>query len=234
MESIRDLLSLTPTNLVLGTTKHLEKHAFLRGNFAPVSEEHVALPVEIAEGELPLGLDGAFLRNGPNPIRAIQRKRYHWFDGHAMLHTLMIKDGKATYTNQVKGQRGTTRLGFNADTIPTLPFQFIPSPRYNIELRLGEEFFPTIGEYKGVESLFICNSLMQRHCASCSFPRLAWADETIIPSSLGQAENQGLEASRPPQYKCKKFLPDTNYRHLTPHPIVGDDVQRKVVCFARR
>ncbi|EJK54176.1 hypothetical protein THAOC_26260 [Thalassiosira oceanica] len=185
-----------------GTTKHLEKHAFLRGNFAPVSEEHVALPVEIAEGELPLGLDGAFLRNGPNPIRAIQRKRYHWFDGHAMLHTLMIKDGKATYTNQVKGQRGTTRLGFNADTIPTaLPFQFIPSPRYNIELRLGEEFFPTIGEYKGVESLFICNSLMQRHCASCSFPRLAWADETIIPSSLGQAENQGLEASRPPQYK---------------------------------
>mmetsp|Transcript_5354 Transcript_5354/g.12129 ORF Transcript_5354/g.12129 Transcript_5354/m.12129 type:complete len:646 (+) Transcript_5354:55-1992(+) len=109
-----------------GTTKHLEKHAFLRGNFAPVSEEHVALPVEIAEGELPLGLDGAFLRNGPNPIRAIQRKRYHWFDGHAMLHTLMIKDGKATYTNQ-----------------------FIPSPRYNIELRLGEEFFPTIGEYKG-------------------------------------------------------------------------------------
>ena len=102
---------------VLGTTKHLEKHAFLRGNFAPVSEEHVALPVEIVEGELPLGLDGAFLRNGPNPIRSMQRKRYHWFDGHAMLHTLMIKDGKATYTNQVRGHRGI-RPTLNADTFP--------------------------------------------------------------------------------------------------------------------
>ena len=48
------------------------------------------------------------------------------FDGHAMLHTLMIKNGQATYTNQ-----------------------FIPCPRYQIEQELGEEYFPTIGEYKG-------------------------------------------------------------------------------------
>ena len=38
----------------------------------------------------------------------------------------MFKDGKATYTNQ-----------------------FIPSPRYEIEKELGEEYFPTIGEYVG-------------------------------------------------------------------------------------
>lgn len=47
-----------------------------------------------------------------------------------MLHTLMFKDGKATYTNQ-----------------------FIPSPRFSIEKELGEEFFPTIGEYKGMIGL---------------------------------------------------------------------------------
>jgi hypothetical protein len=42
----------------------------------------------------------------------------------------MIMNGKATYTNQ-----------------------FIPSPRFSIERELGEEYFPTIGEYKGMVGL---------------------------------------------------------------------------------
>jgi len=118
--------------LLQGTHSHLKKHTFLSGNFAPVSEEHVLAPVKIVEGSLPGGLCGAFVRNGPNPILQMQKKRYHWFDGHAMLHTLIIKDGNyAAYTNQ-----------------------FIPCPRYQIEVQeLGEEYFPTIGEYKGLVGL---------------------------------------------------------------------------------
>ena len=42
----------------------------------------------------------------------------------------MFKNRKATYTNQ-----------------------YIPSPRYQIEQELGEEYFPTIGEYFGVFGL---------------------------------------------------------------------------------
>lgn len=42
----------------------------------------------------------------------------------------MFKNGEAHYTNQ-----------------------FIPSPRYSIEKELGEEYFPTIGEYKGMVGL---------------------------------------------------------------------------------
>ena len=42
----------------------------------------------------------------------------------------MFKDGEAHYTNQ-----------------------FIPSPRFSIEKELGEEYFPTIGEYKGMVGL---------------------------------------------------------------------------------
>jgi hypothetical protein len=42
----------------------------------------------------------------------------------------MVKNGKANYTNQ-----------------------FIPSPRFSIERELGEEYFPTIGEYKGMVGL---------------------------------------------------------------------------------
>jgi hypothetical protein len=42
----------------------------------------------------------------------------------------MIKNGNASYTNQ-----------------------FIPSPRFSIERELGDEYFPTIGEYKGMVGL---------------------------------------------------------------------------------
>eukprot|EP00579_Thalassiosira_antarctica_P013703 CAMPEP_0201940582 /NCGR_PEP_ID=MMETSP0903-20130614/45488_1 /ASSEMBLY_ACC=CAM_ASM_000552 /TAXON_ID=420261 /ORGANISM="Thalassiosira antarctica, Strain CCMP982" /LENGTH=663 /DNA_ID=CAMNT_0048482421 /DNA_START=196 /DNA_END=2187 /DNA_ORIENTATION=- len=113
-----------------GAHDHLRNHTFLSGNFAPVSKEHVSVSVEVVEGSIPENLDGAFLRNGPNPIRDMQKKRYHWFDGHAMLHTLVFKNGKARYTNQ-----------------------FIPSPRFSIERELGEEYFPTMGEYKGMLGL---------------------------------------------------------------------------------
>ena len=42
----------------------------------------------------------------------------------------MFKNGDVKYTNQ-----------------------FIPSPRFSIEQELGEEYFPTIGEYKGMLGL---------------------------------------------------------------------------------
>ena len=60
------------------TSSHLKSHTFLSGNFAPVSEEHVQVPVKVVEGRIPNGLDGAFCRNGPNPVIGQQRKRYHW------------------------------------------------------------------------------------------------------------------------------------------------------------
>ena len=60
------------------TSSHLKSHTFLSGNFAPVSEEHVQVPVKVVEGNIPEGLDGAFCRNGPNPVIGQQRKRYHW------------------------------------------------------------------------------------------------------------------------------------------------------------
>ncbi len=64
-----------------GTDDHLRKHTFLKGNFAPVSKEHVSILVEVVEGSIPSNLNGAFCRNGPNPILDVLKKRYHWFDG---------------------------------------------------------------------------------------------------------------------------------------------------------
>ena len=76
--------------LLQDTELHLKKHTFLSGNFAPVSEEHVRVPVKVVEGELPATLDGAFCRNGPNPIAEVQKKRYHWVSIFISFHSDMF------------------------------------------------------------------------------------------------------------------------------------------------
>ncbi|QCD91246.1 9-cis-epoxycarotenoid dioxygenase [Vigna unguiculata] len=66
----------------------------LSQNFAPVDE----LPpteCQIVQGALPPCLDGAYIRNGPNP-QFLPRGPYHLFDGDGMLHALRISQGKAT------------------------------------------------------------------------------------------------------------------------------------------
>lgn len=72
---------------------------WLQGTFAPVTDERndAELPVS---GQLPDGLRGTFLRNGPNamfpPIT-----RYHLFDGDGMLHGLTFDgEGGASYANR--------------------------------------------------------------------------------------------------------------------------------------
>ena len=104
--------------------EQLQNHTYLAGNYAPVSELLINQPVPVVAGEIPKDLDGLYCRNGPNPVYRF--RRYHWFDGDAMLHNLRFQDGRAYYTNQ-----------------------FVPSPRYEIEKQLGESFFPTLGEYTG-------------------------------------------------------------------------------------
>lgn len=65
----------------------------LSGNFAPVTE----LPpteCQVIKGSLPSALDGAYIRNGPNP-QYLPRGPYHLFDGDGMLHSIRISQGRA-------------------------------------------------------------------------------------------------------------------------------------------
>lgn len=96
----------------------------LSDNFAPVDE----LPpteCEVVEGALPPALDGAYIRNGPNP-QFLPRGPYHLFDGDGMLHAIRISKGKATlcsryvktYKYKVERERGFSVIpnvfsGFN-------------------------------------------------------------------------------------------------------------------------
>ncbi|KAH6824457.1 nine-cis-epoxycarotenoid dioxygenase 4 [Perilla frutescens var. hirtella] len=84
----------------------------LSGNFSPVDE----LPptaCQVVEGALPPSLDGAYIRNGPNP-QFLPRGPYHLYDGDGMLHAVKISKGEATlcsryvktYKYEVERERG--------------------------------------------------------------------------------------------------------------------------------
>lgn len=73
------------------------KHV-LSGYHEPVHE----LPptaCDAVEGSLPPCLDGAYIRNGPNP-QFIPKGPYHFLDGDGMLHMVKISKGKATFCSR--------------------------------------------------------------------------------------------------------------------------------------
>ena len=74
------------------------ENPFLKGIYAPIATEITADDLTVI-GEIPKDLDGAYLRNGPNPIFQ-PRGRYHWFDGDGMVHGIEFHDGNATYRNR--------------------------------------------------------------------------------------------------------------------------------------
>jgi carotenoid cleavage dioxygenase len=78
--------------------KPVKLSPFLQGNFGPVREETTADNLPIV-GRLPAGLEGMFVRNGPNP-QFPPKGPYHWFDGDGMLHGVRLQGGKASYRNR--------------------------------------------------------------------------------------------------------------------------------------
>ncbi len=80
---------------------------YLRGVYAPVADEITAENMQVI-GEVPLDLNGVYVRNGPNP-RFAPRGRYHWFDGDGMLHAVQIQNGKVTYRNRYIQTEGFQR-----------------------------------------------------------------------------------------------------------------------------
>ncbi|HEY9871969.1 MAG TPA: carotenoid oxygenase family protein [Candidatus Obscuribacterales bacterium] len=84
--------------------KTVTVNPYLDRNFAPVQAEITADELKVI-GELPPGLSGMFVRNGPNP-QFPPIGQYHWFDGDGMLHGVHISNGKASYRNRYIQTRG--------------------------------------------------------------------------------------------------------------------------------
>jgi carotenoid cleavage dioxygenase-like enzyme len=71
---------------------------FLTGNLFPIDREMDAVACPVV-GELPQGLVGTFVRNGPNPMFE-PVGRYHMFDGDGMLHAVTFGQGAPSYRNR--------------------------------------------------------------------------------------------------------------------------------------
>lgn len=92
----------------------------LIGNFAPVDE----IPPTKCQivGRLPACLDGAYIRNGPNP-QFLPRGPYHLFDGDGMLHCLRVSRG-----------------GANA----TLSSRYVRTNKFKTERQVGTQVVPNV------------------------------------------------------------------------------------------
>ena len=95
---------------------------YLRGNYAPVTEEITATNLEVV-GELPRELNGRYLRNGPNPFNDVNLSTHHWFVGAGMVHGLRLREGKAEwYRNRYVGSKALNEFRGLPD---------IPGPNWN-------------------------------------------------------------------------------------------------------
>lgn len=71
----------------------------LQGAFAPVVEERDATDLAV-EGKLPDELDGAYLRNGPNPRFTPLGSYVYPLEGDGMVHGMWLAGGRARYSNR--------------------------------------------------------------------------------------------------------------------------------------
>jgi len=88
------------------------RNPFLTGNYAPVHDELDVVDLPVA-GEIPDDLEGAYMRNGPNP--AFEPLAYHYpLDGDGMIHAVHLSQGKARYRNryvETAGLKAERRAG---------------------------------------------------------------------------------------------------------------------------
>jgi carotenoid cleavage dioxygenase-like enzyme len=77
----------------MATTVDSNTPFYLRGNFAPVTEEVTAFDLPV-QGKIPEALRGRYVRNGPNQKSGAPG---HWFVGDGMLHGVELRDGAARW-----------------------------------------------------------------------------------------------------------------------------------------
>lgn len=75
-----------------------DTHPYRTGPWRPQHREYTAWDMDV-EGTIPADLNGVYLRNTENPLFE-PIKRYHPFDGDAMLHSMSFEAGNARYANR--------------------------------------------------------------------------------------------------------------------------------------
>ncbi|XWS49351.1 hypothetical protein CRYUN_Cryun13aG0156400 [Craigia yunnanensis] len=182
----------------------------LSHNFAPVDE----LPpteCEVIQGSLPSCLDGAYIRNGPNP-QYLPRGPYHLFDGDGMLHSIRISKGKATLCSR-----------------------YVKTYKYSIENEMGSPVFPSVfsgfngltaaatrgalsaarvltGEYNPANGIGLANTSL-----ALFGNRLYALGESDLPYSIRLTSNGDIDTLGRIDFDGKLFM------SMTAHPKIDTD-----------
>ncbi len=75
---------------------HAADNPYLTGIHTPLESETEFSDL-LVTGCVPAGLDGLYVRNGPNPIGAEHGPSHHWFLGDAMVHGVRLQGGRALW-----------------------------------------------------------------------------------------------------------------------------------------
>ncbi|XP_054808614.1 probable carotenoid cleavage dioxygenase 4, chloroplastic [Prosopis cineraria] len=182
----------------------------LSSNFAPV-DELPPIECDIIEGSLPPCLDGAYIRNGPNP-QFLPRGPYHLFDGDGMLHSILISQGKATLCSR-----------------------YVKTYKYNVENQAGYPLFPNVfsgfnglvasaargsltaarvltGQYNPVNGIGLANTSL-----ALFGNRLFALGESDLPYEVKVTPNGDVETLGRHDFDGKLFM------SMTAHPKVDPD-----------
>ena len=84
---------------VLSTLPEDDDHPYRTGPWRPQTTEWSSEDLEVVQGEVPLDLDGVYLRNTENPVHPA-KAFYHPFDGDGMIHVVGFRDGRTFYRNR--------------------------------------------------------------------------------------------------------------------------------------
>ncbi len=95
-------------------------HPYLSGIHRPMSEE-LTLNELAVSGAIPPGLDGRYLRIGPNPITSPNPATHHWFLGDGMVHGIRLRAGRALwYRNRWIRSEAVSKV-LDEAPVPTAP-----------------------------------------------------------------------------------------------------------------
>ncbi|CAE6187746.1 unnamed protein product [Arabidopsis arenosa] len=189
------------------------KHV-LSDNFAPVLDELPPTDCEIIHGSLPPSLNGAYIRNGPNP-QFLPRGPYHLFDGDGMLHAIRIHNGKATLCSR-----------------------YVKTYKYNVEKQTGAPVMPNVfsgfngvtasvargaltavrvltGQYNPVNGIGLANTSLAYFCN-----RLFALGESDLPYAVRLTDNGDIETIGRYDFDGKLAMSMT--AHPKTDPITGE------------
>ncbi|KAH7510969.1 hypothetical protein FEM48_ZijujUnG0059800 [Ziziphus jujuba var. spinosa] len=183
----------------------------LSSNFAPIHDELPPTECEVIQGSLPSCLDGAYIRNGPNP-QFLPRGPYHLFDGDGMLHAIRISKGKATLCSRfVK----TYKYCMERDAgFPLLPNVFSGFNGLTASATRGALSAARIftGQYNPTNGIGLANTSL-----ALFGNRLYALGESDLPYSVRLTSNGDIQTLGRQDFDGKLFM------SMTAHPKVDPD-----------